>query len=151
MKRILLSLMIAAGSLGFVAQAGTPVAKTSLPKAAQTFLSKYFPNDNIRKAEKDNGYHGLEYEVDLTSGAEVDFRENGEWKEVKAARGHAVPAGVVPAAIVKYVTANFKGQKIVEVSRKRGGYEVELSNGTELRLTEDAKQMPARQGGHKRH
>ncbi|WP_367881112.1 hypothetical protein [uncultured Duncaniella sp.] len=36
---------------------------------------------------------------------------------------------------------------MVEISRKRGGYEVELSNGSELKLTEDAKPMPDRQGG----
>ena len=89
----------------------------------------------------------MEYEVDLKSGAEVDFQENGDWKEVKAARGNAVPAAIIPTAITKYVSTNFKGQSIVEISRKRGGYEVELSNGTELKLTEDAKPMPARRGG----
>ncbi len=40
-----------------------------------------------------------------------------------------------------------KGQTIEEISRKRGGYEVELSNGSELNLTEDAKPMQPRQGG----
>lgn len=93
----------------------------------------------------------MEYEVDLMSGAEVDFMENGDWKEVKAAKGKSVPASIVPAAISKYISTNFKGQTIVEIGRKRGGYEVELSNGTELKLTEDAKQMPARNGGSRRH
>ncbi|WP_300634473.1 PepSY-like domain-containing protein [uncultured Duncaniella sp.] len=50
-------------------------------------------------------------------------------------------------SIAKYVDTNFKGQIIVEISRKRGGYEVELSNGSELKLTEDAKPMQPRQGG----
>lgn len=90
----------------------------------------------------------MEYEVDLASGAEVDFRENGDWKDVKAARGKAVPAAIIPSAITKYVATNHKGTRIVEISRKRGGYEVELSNGKELRLTADAKPMPARKGGN---
>ncbi|MDE5633727.1 MAG: PepSY-like domain-containing protein, partial [Muribaculaceae bacterium] len=68
----------------------------------------------MRKAEKEQGRRGMEYEVDLASGAEIDFRDNGDWKEVKAARGKAVPAAIVPAAISKYVAANFKGQTIVE-------------------------------------
>ena len=67
--------------------------------------------------------------------------------QVKAARGTSVPSAIVPAAIAKYVATNFKGQTIVEISRKRGGYEVELSNGSELKLTEDAKPMQPRQGG----
>ena len=34
-------------------------------------------------------------------------------------------------------------------SRKRGGYEVELSNGTELKLTEDAKPFTENRGGNR--
>ncbi len=142
------ALIIAAivASASATMQAGTPIQQSELPKAALTFIAKHFPNDNVRKAEKDNGRRGTEYEVDLAGGAEIDFRSDGEWKEVKAAKGSAVPAAIIPSAIAKYVKANFSGQTIVEISRKRGGYEVELSNGTELKLTEDAKPMPARQG-----
>lgn len=148
MKRFF-SLMLFAivASMSAIVFAGTPIKPTELPKAAQTFLSKHFPEDEVLKAEKEQGRRGMEYEVDLKSGAEVDFQDNGDWKEVKAARGNAVPAAIIPAAIAKYVSTNFKGQSIVEISRRRGGYEVELSNGTDLKLTEDAKPMPARQGG----
>lgn len=129
--------------------AGTPIKQSELPKTAKTFLTKYFPGDAVRKAEKEQGRRGMEYEVKLKSGAEIDFRENGDWKDIKAANRHSVPAALIPAAISKYVAAKYRGQKIVEISRKRGGYEIELSSGTELKLTEDAKPMPARQGGHR--
>ena len=56
---------------------------------------------------------------------------------------------IVPDAISKYVTTNFADQSIVEISRKRGGYEVELSNGTELKLTEDAKPFTEKRGGQR--
>lgn len=144
MKKILSALLIAAAAMQTNVYAGTPIQKSALPAAAQTFIKKYFPGDEVRKAEKDRGRRGDEYEVDLISGAEIDFRENGDWKEVKAPRGKAVPAAIVPAAISKYVSTNFSGQTIVEISRKRGGYEVELSNGTELKLTAEARPMPAR-------
>lgn len=134
-------------SASSVAFAGTPINTSELPQAARNFIAKHFPSDKIRKAEKDQGRRGMEYEVDLTSGAEIDFKSDGDWKEVKAARGKAVPSAIVPAAIAKYVSKNFSGQTIVEISRKRGGYEVELSNGSELKLTEDAKPLPARNGG----
>ena len=150
MKKILtLMIVVIAASFSVSVHAGTPINQSDLPKAAQTFLSKYFPGDNVRKAEKEQGRRGAEYEVDLVSGAEVDFRDNGDWKEVKAARGKAVPAAIVPDAISKYVTTNFAGQSIVEISRKRGGYEVELSNGTELKLTEDAKPFTEKRGGQR--
>ncbi|MDE6099665.1 MAG: PepSY-like domain-containing protein [Paramuribaculum sp.] len=151
MKRtitLMLLAIVASVSAAYV-YAGTPVSLAQLPQAARTFLTKYFPGDNVKKAEKDQGHRGMEYEVDLASGAEIDFRENGEWKEVKVARGKAVPSGIVPAAIAKHVSANYSGQKIVEISHKRGGYEVELSNGTELKLTEDAKPLTGQRGGNR--
>lgn len=145
----LLSLMLATivASLSATMFAGTPINQSELPKAAQTFITQYFSKDQVRKVEKDNGRRGMEYEVDFTSGAEIDFTSDGNWKEVKAARGTSVPSEIVPTAIAKYVDTNFKGQSIVEISRKRGGYEVELSNGSELKLTEDAKPMQPRHGG----
>lgn len=151
MKKLVMLIAAAAiAGASAIAFAGTPVKATDLPKAAQTFIAKHFPGDTVRKAEKDNGRRGTEYEVDLASGAEIDFRDNGDWKDVKAARGKAVPAAIVPAAIAKHVAGNYPGQAITEISRKRGGYEVELANGTELKLTEDAKPLPARQG-NRRH
>ena len=142
MKRILtLMLIVIVASASTSVWGGTPINQTALPAAARNFISKYFPGDNVRKAEKEQSRHGMEYEVDLSSGAEIDFRDNGDWKEIKAARGCAVPAGIVPTAIAKHVAANYPGQKIVEISRKRGGYEIELSNGSEIKLTEDAKPL----------
>ena len=150
MKRILTMMLVAATtSFSALVFAGTPVKQSELPKAAQTFLSKHFPGDNVKKAEKEQGRRGAEYEVDLVSGAEVDFRDNGDWKEVKAAKGKTVPSGIVPTAISKFVTSNHVGQTIIEISRKRGGYEVELSNGTELKLTEDAKPFTENRGGNR--
>ena len=116
MKKFLsLILVIVASSVSAMVYAGTPIKQTELPNAAQTFLSKHFPGDAVIKAEKDQGRRGMEYEVDLQSGAEIDFRDNGDWKEVKAARGNAVPSAIVPSAIAKYVSANFNGQSIVEI------------------------------------
>ena len=150
MKRIItMMLVIVTASFSAFVFAGTPINKSDLPKAAQTFLSKHFPGDNVRKVEKEQGRRGTEYEVDLVSGAEVDFRDNGDWKEVKAAKGKSVPKAIIPSAISKYVSTNYAGQSIVEISRKRGGYEVELSNGTELKLTEDAKPFTEKRGGQR--
>ncbi len=145
MKKFMTLMLVAiAASVSSAMYAGSPINQSELPKTAQAFITKYFPKDQVKKAEKDNGRRGTEYEVDLVSGAEIDFMSDGQWKEVKAARGTAVPSEIIPSAIVKYVDTNFKGQTIVEISRKRGGYEVELSNGSELKLTEDAKPLPAR-------
>lgn len=129
MKRTIVMLLLAlVASVSANIFAGSPISSTDLPKAAQQFLSKHFPGDNVIKAEKDHGRRGLEYEVDLASGADIEFDEDGAWKEVKVARGKSVPSAIVPAGIAKYVKANHGDMAIVEIARKRGGYEVELSN-----------------------
>ncbi len=149
-KRRLIFALVFVVSLSSVAIfAGIIMQRKDLPEAAQTFISMYFPDDEIRKVEKDKGHRGTEYEVDFVSGAEVEFLSDGQWKEVKAAYGYAVPAEIVPPAIYKYVADNFDGLVIVDISRKRGGYEVELSNGTELKLTEDAQPMQMQTQGRK--
>ena len=142
-KRTIAAFAFAMPALAF---AGTPIEQSALPKAAQTFITKHFAKETVRKVEQDQGRHGMEYEVDFASGAEVEFKSTGDWKDVKAARGNAVPSAIVPTAIAQYVATNFEGLTIVEISRKRGGYEVELSNDTELKLTEDGKPLPACQG-----
>ncbi len=98
----------------------------------------------MRKVEKDHGRRGVQYEVEFISKAEIDFDANGEWREVKAARGTSVPEGIVPEAIANYVSTNFPGIAVKEISRKRGGFEVELTNGSELHLTADGKPMQPR-------
>ena len=148
MKKILCTVLLTlAASWSATTYAGTPVSPSELPEAVRTFITAHFPGDEVRKAEKEQGRRGSEYEVDLTSGAEIDFRDNGDWKEIKAARGSAVPAAIVPEAIAAHVAANFKDRSIVEISRKRGGFELELSDGTELKLTKDAKPLTDRQEG----
>lgn len=140
MKRLFtLMLTFAVASITAIVFAGTPVSVSDLPKAITTFLSKHFPNDKVWEAEKDREYLGFEYEVSLESGAEIDFKTNLEWKEVKAGRGKSVPASLIPSAVSKFVASNHPDLTIVEISRKRGGYEIELSNGLEIKLTKEGK------------
>ncbi|MBD5237471.1 MAG: hypothetical protein HDS62_08080 [Bacteroidales bacterium] len=148
-RKIIMMLLAITASFPTLVFAGTPINSSELPKTAQAFLTKHFPGDKVRKAEKDQGRRGMEYEVDLVGGAEVEFRDNGEWKEVKAAKGRAVPSAIIPSAISKYVAANHAGKSIIEISRKRGGYEIKLSNGTELKLTGDAKPLTDNRTGQR--
>lgn len=139
MRKTFLFLMVALAFIASSAWAGTPSKESELPKEAKTFIAKYFANDRILKVEKEDGRRGTEYEVDFVSGAELNFKSDGSWKEVKVKRGQAVPDAIVPDAILSFVKTNHKGKTIREISMKRGHYEVELSDGTELKLTKEAK------------
>ena len=50
-----------------------------------------------------------------------------------------IPADLVPKKIASYVAKHYPTAKIVELSRNRNEWEVELNNGTELTFGSDFK------------
>lgn len=110
----------------------TEISLDQLPQASATFLTQHFPGATVLRITRDTDREGSEYEVTLTNGFEIEFDGAGEWTDVDAPAGQAVPASVVPTAISSYVTTNYPGQNINEISRDSRGYEVELTSGTDL-------------------
>ena len=112
---------------------------TILPQAARDVIHTAFKAEiSVIKIDKDFG-RVSEYEVVLTDGSEIQFDSKGNWKDVEAARGKSVPGIFVPTAISDYVANYQKGAKIVGIERTRGGYEIELSNGIEMKFDKDGK------------
>ena len=64
-------------------------------------------------------------------GAKVEFTRNGEWKEVNC-KFSAVPDGIVPAQILKYIDQNHEGAKVIEIDRDKRDIELKLNNRVEL-------------------
>ena len=111
------------------------ISVNDLPKDAQTFLDTYFTNSTIVKVEKDvdNANTGAFYEVTFKDGGEVDFDVTGNWVSVEAPAGGQVLDELIPEPIKTYVTANYGGLRIMEISKELGGYwEVGLSSGVDL-------------------
>lgn len=110
-----------------------------LPKAAQTVLANNFKAKvNIVKIDKDLG-HVKDYEVILTDGTEITFDNDGNWKDVEIGTNGSIPKAFIPQAISDYVKANQPGQKIVGIEKERSGYEVELSNGVDMKFDKAGK------------
>ncbi len=107
---------------------------TELPEAATAFLNEYFPNEQIRKIDKE----GSKYEVKMQSDAEFDFDRNGEWTKVNC-RKEPVPAEVLPTPILQYVEANYPGVFVTEIEMIGSKYEVDLSNGLDMFFTKDGE------------
>lgn len=135
MKKLILALFVLLISAGVASARDTYAHDASvLPKAAKAVVDKNFKSKvSVVKIDKDLG-RVSEYEVVMTDGAEVTFDSKGNWKEVEVGVGASVPTGFVPKAIETYVTANHKGQHIVGIQKDRKKYEVELSNGIEMRF-----------------
>lgn len=110
-----------------------PITVAELPSAAQQFIKTYFAADQVSMATVDPEWINKTYDVYFASGSKVEFDKAGQWKEVKCPASQ-VPAKIVPAAIQKLVHAQHAGAKIIKIDRDTYDYEVELSNGTELKF-----------------
>lgn len=105
-----------------------------LPQAARTTIANNFKAKvSVVKIDKTLG-HIKEYEVVLTDGNEISFDNKGNWENVETSNTTSVPNGFVPEAIRKYVAKNQKGARIVGIERERNGYDVELSNGIDMKF-----------------
>ncbi len=105
-----------------------------LPKPAQEFIAKNFPNEAFLRGKIEvKGESVKEYEVVFGSGLEIEFDAAGNWKEIESKT-----LGINPLAISEKLAAVISQKrpnaKITSVSREKGGYEVELDGGAEFKF-----------------
>ena len=107
---------------------------TVLPAEAQTVLKNDFKSEvsNIEIDKKDGVIK--EYEVKLANGMKVDFDTLGVWKEIKAPSDGEVPRTLIPDTIMNYVSEKYPEIKVRKIQKDSYGYEVDLSNKTELKF-----------------
>ena len=115
-------------SLASCSDKDEPVSPTELPSVAKDFIITNFPSASITSVQKDKD----EYEVKLSDGTSIDFDKKGDWIDVDAPDGKALPTGFYPAAIDSYLAENFDNEGINEISKVKRGYEVEIISGTEM-------------------
>jgi hypothetical protein len=127
MKKLFV-LLLGLMTLNVFASNDRPVTFQQLPQKAQQFITTHFKGVEVLSATVDD-----DYEVYLANGTKVEFTLAGDWKEVKCP-GSAVPTAIIPAAITKYVKANFPNTKIVKIDKKYSGYDVELNSDMELKF-----------------
>ena len=105
-----------------------------LPQAAQTVIKNNFKAKvSFVKIDKELGRIS-DYEAILTDGSEIKFDRDGNWKEVESSPSSSVPSFFILAPIRDYVAKNHKGTRIVGIDKERGGYEISLSNGIDLKF-----------------
>lgn len=110
-----------------------PIQVTQMPLQAQQFIKQHFANGKVALAKMESDFFYKSYEVIFNNGDKVEFGNKGDWEEVNC-RHKSVPTAIVPAAVRKYVTTNYPDTKILVIERDNKGYEVELSNRTELKF-----------------
>lgn len=103
----------------------------SLPNSYRTFLNSNFSGEGIAFVKEDRDFLIKKYEVLLTDGTKVEFRINGEWKEIKRL-GAPIPDCLIPSEAQRKVIELFPGSLIVKAEYERKRLELKLDNGYEL-------------------
>lgn len=110
-----------------------------LPDAAKIMLKENFKSSVSHiKIGKEFGQI-RKYEVIMTDGSEVSFDKHGNWKDVEVGRNAAVPGAFIPSPIASFVKENQGKAKVTGIEKKAYGYEVELSNGVDIRFSQKGK------------
>lgn len=140
MKKFLISLLTLIGVAGFACAKDSYAHDASvLPQAARTVIDNNFKSKvSVVKIDKDFG-RVSEYEVILTDGTEISFDRNGNWDNVEVNDAKSVPASMVPKAIRDYVSSQHSGQRIVGIDKERHGYDIELSNGVDMKFDKEGR------------
>lgn len=114
-----------------------PIEVNDLPSAARTTMRGFFPKEKVALVKSEIGFFEKSYDVIFTNGTKIEFDRSGEWKEISCKGGATVPANLVPAPIAKYVNEHHQGAKVIGIEKDHGGYEVKLSNKTELEFNKN--------------
>ena len=110
-----------------------PIKVAQLPHSAQQFIKSHFGNSKVAIAKMETDWLDKSYDVIFTDGNKLEFDKQGNWKEINC-KYSAVPAGVIPAQILKYVSENYPDAKVLKIERDKKDYEVKLSNRWELKF-----------------
>lgn len=139
MKKFFLILAVVFGVIAASAGNNKSHDVSVLPEQAQQVLKQNFKAEISHiKIGKEFGQI-REYDVVMTDGSEIYFDKHGNWKEVEVSPKTSVPSAIIPNPIITFVKDNQKEAKVTGIEKKNYGYEVELSNGKDVRFTEKGK------------
>lgn len=135
MKKIYFTLLLSLFGLGLaLANDSERIIKISeLPQRAQQFIKRYYSMASVVRAIYDDDVFSRDYEVWLEGGVHIEFSQSGDWTDVESRHGN-VPDDIVPAPIAIYVSRHHSGAHVVRIERDKAGYEVELSDHSELKF-----------------
>ena len=113
-----------------------PIDFSQLPKTAQATVKKHFASSEILYSTQD-GIVFKTYDVMFANGDKIEFDSKGNWKDVEKMSG--VPTAFVPAQIQNFVKKSYPGTKITKIDRDARDYEIERSNGLELKFNKNCR------------
>lgn len=111
--------------------AGIVIHPSSLPKTAQDFIKKSFPNDTVIYAEQKR----KDFKAELQSGIEIKFFLNGEWKDIKS-RYQPLPQNLLPNAVLNSIKQRYPQASILKIQREYSSYKISLDNRRKIYISD---------------
>ncbi len=124
--------------LGMFASCDRTVSVNKLPNQAKQFIAAHFNGTEVLSVRKD----GLQYDVMLLDGTEMEFKSNGQWIKVDCGL-NPLPDGILPANTVQFLSAKFPVNYPTHVKYEHKRYEVELENDIDLVFDKNGNFMAA--------
>lgn len=139
MKRLMFILAVLFGFMNVSARDNYSHDVNILPKAARIVLIENFKSGVSHiKIGKEFGQI-RKYDVIMTDGSEICFDKHGVWKDVEVSHMSEVPVAMILPPIAKFIRENQGKAKVTGIEKKAYGYEVELSNGIDIRFSPKGK------------
>lgn len=136
-KKTLMALVcLVAFQTAAMADNDKPVNVNQLPATAQQVIKGSFAGKKVALAKVESGLIDKSYDVIFTTGEKIEFDRSGNWTEIDCKRSE-VPATLVPTQIKNYVNTNYSGNKILKIEKDRNEYEINLSNGVEVKFNKN--------------
>ncbi len=135
-KAIMAIVCLVAFQTQAMADTDRPITVNQLPATAQQVIKSHFSGMKVALAKMETGFLEKSYDVIFTTGEKIEFDRDGNWTEIECKRT-AVPAKLVPAQIANYVNTNYPGNAILKIEKDRTEYEINLSNGVEIKFNKE--------------
>ena len=116
------------------AMAGVVIQPSGLPKEAQDFIKKSFPNDPIVYAEQNRN----DFEAALQSGIEIEFFINGDWKEISSPY-KPLAQTLLPNAVSNALKQKYPQASILKIQKQYSSYEISLDNRREIYISNNGE------------
>ena len=140
-KKIIITLisLAIAGAAGYYLSGlvhDKAVQPDTLPDKVQSFIKTHFPDEKIAFSKEDRDFLKITYEIILTDGTKLEFRRNGEWKEIDRHLTR-LPDGILPQEITDKVAELYPDAFIIAAEADDRDTEVKLSTRVELKFDND--------------
>lgn len=137
-KKIIIALisLAVAGAAGYYLSGlvhDKAIQPDSLPDKVQSFIKTYFPDERIAFSKEDRDFLKITYEIILTDGTKMEFRRNGEWKEIDR-HTTRLPDGILPKEITDKAAELYPEAVIIAAESDDRDIEVRLLSGMELKF-----------------